>query len=200
MALAEKFTHVLEGQSRLVAQFKDDLGLLGMLEAYLTQVQELEYVFFRLLDIVVDSTNQTGAQLDLIGRIVGENRNGKTDENYLRAIQARIVINRASGLPDEVLRVLALTYPDNARELTEHFPASIVASLSDTFTGDIEALADLIRQVRAAGVRQDLEYTVAEDTETFSFASGDTAETDSSAGFANDAGTTGGKFADVVEA
>ena len=57
----------------------------------------------------------------------------------------------------------------------------------------------IIGDAKAGGVGGDLHYTLSPDSEVFRFATGDTAEVSSTQGHGNDAGTTGGKFADAIE-
>jgi photosystem II stability/assembly factor-like uncharacterized protein len=182
MTLTEKTTHAAEAKAKLVEQFRGKPGFEGLLDSYLEQIQELEGVFFDLLSIVTDPDSQTGAQLDLIGRIIGEDRKGKTDAVYLQAIKARRIINRASGTVDEI-RLMLSQIVDNLAEIEEYYPASFVARLSDAYTGDTEELARLLAEIRAAGISCRLETTGENDADTFQFASGDTEEADESAGF-----------------
>lgn len=65
--------HIELGLSRLAAQFKTAKNLNDFLTIFLNQNQELENTFFDLLN-KRDLDSAVGAQLDVIGRIVGQPR------------------------------------------------------------------------------------------------------------------------------
>jgi hypothetical protein len=195
--IIQETNHVGEGLDLLITQYKDKPNLAGMLTAYLNQVQELEDVFFDILAIFTDIDSQVGEQLDLIGRIVGQDREGRTDDVYLLWIKARIKVNKSSGIVDELLEILALVAPNNTREYTPYYPASFTIRLVGALLEDAEQIAKLLGEAVGAGINGQLIYSLAADSDTFQFASGDTIETSTTQGFANDAGTTGGQFADA---
>ena len=53
-----------------------------------------------------------GAQLDVLGRIVGEARLGDPDANYRLRIKAGILLNVSSGTPEELLAIFRLLTSD----------------------------------------------------------------------------------------
>jgi hypothetical protein len=183
MTLEQKTTHVMEGQGQLITQFRDKPNLDAWMEIYLGQVQEIEDVLWQLLGIPTDILAQEGVQLDLIGKIVGQPREGRADATYVRWLLARLAVNRASGLPDELLTVLGLVAPDNDHEYEEFYPAAFVLRLREAFAGDAASIAALLSEVRAGGVNAGLEYSTSDDAETFTFADGDSEEADLSQGF-----------------
>lgn len=79
------------------------------LAAFLKRLQEAENGVFqvmtsRLLGFAV------GVNLDLFGRVVGQARNGQTDDAYRKSIRLRIYINGSRGRPEDLIYV--------ARQLT----------------------------------------------------------------------------------
>jgi hypothetical protein len=183
MTLAEKTTHATEAKDKLITQFKGLSEFEGLLDSYMAQIQELEGVLFDLLAIVTDLDSQDGAQLDLVGTVVGQAREGRADAAYLNAIKAKLVTNFASGTVDEMRTMLELIVT-NDFTIEEYFPAALVVRLVDAFLGSGAEIASLITQIRAAGVRATLEYSTEDDVDTFQFASGDTAEASETEGFA----------------
>jgi hypothetical protein len=186
MALTRTTTHVADGQAQLISQFVRKPNFRALLGTYLQQVQELEDVFFQLLGIPTAIEAQEGAQLDLIGKIVGQERDGRSDTVYRRGILARLAINRASGLYDEFLTVLALVAPGEISEIEEFYPAGLVIRLLDAFSGDGPYSALLLGQVRVAGVHGTLEYSAEAAEDLFVFSASDSEEL-SEQGFASDA-------------
>ncbi len=146
--------HVEVGLGRLIERWRADKNpvLAAILTSYLEEAQELEdaiwfVIYGRMLDYA------EGAQLDMLGRIVGQPRDGLPDDRYAVQIRARIRINRSIGTPTDVIEVLQLV--DSAVfHLTEigtaRFQINYETPPSDAATG--REIPDLIRQTRAAGV------------------------------------------------
>lgn len=198
MTLKANNAHITEGLDRLLGQFQDATNLRDLLETYLAQVQELEDTYQDLfLDRAVDTA--VGSQLDVLGEIVGEARNGKTDSNYRIFIKARIAVNRSGGTIEDVIAPLSLVLgASQTIEVEEFDPAAMVVRVGQTTFSQI--LAGFVKQSRPVGVGSTVEYHLSAEAEIFRFASGDTPEASTTQGFGNDAGTTGGKFADAQEA
>lgn len=198
MTLTQTTTHEAEAKARLVQQFKDKAKLEAWLAAYVAQIQDLEDVFFQLLeDRVLDTA--VGVQLDGLGDIVGEERKGKSDESYRTWIRGRIRANRSSGTPEDMLEVADLITDANALAIEEYYPAAFNLIIFDALEENIDDVEAILDAASPAGVRAHVEYRLSPESQLFTFASGDTIESSSTQGFANDAGTTGGKFADVED-
>lgn len=94
------------------------------LATYIQQIQELEQFFFQLIN---DRTLDTavGAQLNGIGSIVGENRNGRGDTDYRRAVRAKILINKSSGTLEQLVAIVRTLIPDDRTLVVseDSFPA-----------------------------------------------------------------------------
>ena len=105
--LAPITDHVAEGRGLLLEQYRGKPRLDALLGAYTRQVQKLEdgiwsVILGRMLE------NAVGVQLDKIGKIVGQKRLGEPDIRYRMLIQVRIAINRSSGYPDEIIKIIRL--------------------------------------------------------------------------------------------
>lgn len=114
----------------------------------------------------------TGEALDVLGRIVGEERVGLTDEPFRLRIQARVATNKSSGTGDEVLRIFALL-TDLPLTLREEFPAAFVVRVGGGALEYPEVYADILQRAKPAGVRALLEWLNAAPAESFSFAGGE---------------------------
>lgn len=103
--------HILDHAARAVAfvlsQFTDSPNIRKLVRIAAGSVQDAEDTAFAL---VADRllTTAEGAQLDQYGAIVGAARNGLTDAEYSRVLQARIKANRSNGQPDQITGVVAL--------------------------------------------------------------------------------------------
>jgi hypothetical protein len=99
-----------------------------------------------------------GAQLDNLGEIVGQPREGRTDDVYRLWLQARILVNRSTGKADDTLTLLALIAGDSDFDLIEYPPAAYAVYAFDLGV-DEQAVFDLVKLVKPAGVRMILVYS-----------------------------------------
>ncbi len=163
-----------------------------LIGVFTDQLQEIETA---LLEVLIETrlANAVGAQLDVIGVIVKLKRNDLSDSDYRDRLYVRILINKSSGTIPEILEVIeGILRTDQQVTLTEYFPAAMVIRFDGTLLVDSDVLVADVKETRAGGVGVDIEYNLAGDEDTFTFATGDVAEFDDRRGFANDAGTTGG--------
>jgi len=100
--------HVEQGLDRRLEQWKDKPNLEGKIVAHNTGLQELEDVFFDLLNKRLDLSQTEGEQLDQVGTIVGQERLNFDDDFYRILLQARIGINVSNGEPERIIDTLKL--------------------------------------------------------------------------------------------
>ena len=186
--------------ARLLGQFSDSTALRQLICSLVSPLDELEDA---LLDVhynrwLADTT--TGVQLDVIGRIVREPRNGLDDATYLRALRTRVLINRSSGKLEELIEIALTFEPDiEPIEFREHAPNSITARPLGTFDADPKALNERLNAARAGGVNLQLIYLPGVATAAASFTLADTTvTTDAAKGWGSTTETTGGELAGVV--
>ncbi len=83
-------------------------NLNALLSVFLRQIQKAEdalkaVIMTRFIGFAV------GVQLDAIGRLVGEARLGRTDDDvYRKAIRLRIFVNGSSGRPEDIIQIARL--------------------------------------------------------------------------------------------
>lgn len=181
MALVEIKNHADLAVGLLLEQLKGKEKLEAFLRALVGPIQDMEEVAHDL-DTEMRLDNAAGAQLDMIGRIVKLARGPLGDEAYRTRLHARIRANRSEGTPDDVLAVLRLMVASNGISI-EEYPTGMVARVADTLAEDPDALVAELRRARPGAVPLHLEYNLVDDTDTFTFADGDSEEADSSAGF-----------------
>ncbi len=193
-------THVSQGLKRLLVQFQGQPNFAGQLRSFLLQVQELEQVFFDLrVQRYVD--NAVGAQLDGIGRVVGETRKGKNDTDYRTAIKGRILSNRANSRVEEIHALFGRLLPGFTFTWASGTVASFIYGIDQALTGSDpspEVLNQQLQTAKGGGIHASLLHSGFDDSLGFTFATGDVPEADALRGFSNDAGSSGGHFADVV--
>jgi hypothetical protein len=183
MALEEITNHGDLAVGLLLEQLKDEEKLEAFLRALVGPAQELEEVAHDL-DTEMRLDNAVGEQLDMIGRIVNLLRGSLSDSEYRTRLRAHIRANRSEGTPDDLLEVLRLMVPTNGLSI-EEYPIGAVMRIADALSEDPDAIVSELTRTRPSAVPLHLEYTVVDDTDTFQFASGDTEEADTAAGFAD---------------
>lgn len=198
MAPTKQTDHAGKAKANLLEQFKGVVNWEKLLDVYSRQIQDLEDMFFELIEkrFIDDAV---GVQLDGLGRIIGASRNGLADEAYRVQLRVQIRINRSSGTVEDIISVVALLVAvTNTIHVRVFPPASFVVTLNDAVAAVPVELVAPVGNARMAGVGTSIEYTQSDDDDTFTFASGDVAELDTRRGFSDDTGTTGGKFADAI--
>lgn len=190
--------HISIGLERLLTQFHDQPNMEGMNRSYLIQVQELETVFFSLMVERYVLTAE-GAQLDGIGRVVGEARLGRTDTDYRTAIIGRTVRNKAHSRIEDILALFVLILPTYTFTLIEGpgpaaFSVEIVGALELVVDPSPEVVNAQLKEGKGAGIRGTLIWSEKEQSETFTFADGDVPQADTARGYADDPPSTIGGF------
>lgn len=190
--------------SRLLQQFKSNSAtknnIESLLQIYLDSGTETDNIAISL------NTNRnirtaTGAQLDGLGAIVGESRNGASDENYRQRILVRVRINRSSGTAAEIISILTdyvkasgITPP--TLQLIDIYPAQIYINLIGIVT-EPNIFALIASQLIAAGVQGILNYS-ADDANAFKFSTTSSVEISSVHGYGDVAMTTGGRYSGLL--
>ncbi len=99
--------HLDEGRKLLIEQFRKKPNIDGFLSAYLNRVQELEDEIWKVLWGWVLGYAVAG-QLDDLGVVVGEAREGREDAEYEAAIRVRIRVNRSKGRSSDLVDIADL--------------------------------------------------------------------------------------------
>lgn len=113
--------HITDHQQRAVDELCTELkkeGALDLSELMRAFTQEIQTVEDLVQDIIVQVVVDTaiGVQLDTIGELVRQNREGLSDEDYRPVIKIRIRANRGNGHINTITSVLqALTGADSVR-------------------------------------------------------------------------------------
>ena len=118
---------VTEGLALLINQYKGRIRITEVLTALLLEVQyinndTLATVYSFLLDSAV------GDQLDKLGAIVGQGRQGMLDSLYRTFIKGKIAVNRSNGWASDMINIASLLDP--APTYQELYPATIRIELS----------------------------------------------------------------------
>ena len=160
--------HSDAAKARLLEQYKGIVSVEGLLDSLGgQQVQDLEDAIYGLknrLDIDVSE----GIQLDDIGEIVGQDRQGQGDEVYKLLIKARIGKNVSESEIERVISVWKIITQSTVVHLIEVFPAEVAVYGDVPLDPSLITLAiALIQDVVGAGIK--VTPTVVFSDEPFGF-------------------------------
>jgi hypothetical protein len=157
---ADSFDHAVLAVERLPQQFTDKPKAVALLQALVVPCADLEIALLQLLYLrSVDTA--LGVQLDVIGKLVGQPRNGLVDNDYRRFVRARIAINRSSGTSEEALNIARLVLGDQTAVLDldlQGIAAFVLRVLAIPISASLASiLIGFLRDAKSAGVRAILE-------------------------------------------
>lgn len=175
--------------------------LQALLATYMTQIQQLEDALWALyIGLMIEQA--VGDALDMLGALVGQPRENRPDPEYRLWIRSRVIVNKSSGRPLDILGVARAVLPPlvNVANLHEAYPASFVLTLEGIAdTTATVALAALLRIAKAAGVALSVEFSIVDPL--LEFTVGDAAaapESSTTQGFASTDQLTGGQMASAA--
>lgn len=182
MSFTREREHVEKALARVVEQFKTSPRLNALLSLFAERDQLVDDQFWELYtERWVDTA--TGVQLDALGGIVGQEREGRDDATFRLWISARVVANRSNGHPDDTLRILELISAGADYSLEETPPAAYLVNTSD-LSIDPQSIFNLLTLAKPAGVRMNLTYNPDADLAfTFSDIPDETTAGDDDKGF-----------------
>lgn len=204
-------THVQDGTDLLIDAFRRRAKFVAYQQTFLTQIQELEDAVFdviakqSVIEVVDGFGTAEGVFLDMIGRIVGEERQDKTDADYLPFIRAKVRANRSDGKINELIEILALILPDlelSSFDLTYSSLSTMrVFVNSDLTSNELDAVRRFMLLAVEATVDLRIQYNTDPPENTFSFSSTYAAsETDNDTGWGSSHDpAVGGYFGHLVE-
>jgi hypothetical protein len=164
--------HADRAVERLPALHRSKATMVALARAACVPVQEIENVLFAVLGIAsIDSAE--GAQLDTIGRVVGQERGTLDDAAYRVWLKARQAANRSSGTIPELLAVIRAVVPADATIVVlDQFPAGLQIQCFGVPIDLHEAVSSLVHVAHAGGVRVVFEFLASPEAATFRLDSG----------------------------
>ena len=147
-------THVEDAKARLLFQYQGKANIEALISSLSSeQIQDLEDVLFDISTRLNIDTS-VGVQLNNIGVIIGQPRNGQNDATYRLFLKGKAGRNVSEGDIERVLSIWKIITGGSVVQVIEIFPANIEL-FSDIPVPD--ALAsdafDLMQDVVGAGIR-----------------------------------------------
>lgn len=150
MLATEIPNHVQLALGRLLTQYKNKPGIVGVITALVNQIQALENGIFPL-----DQGRQlkfaVGAQLDQLGTLIGIERNGVDDATYVVLLMGTIAENNSDGTSIALLNIVQTVFEASTVFIKTPNSAGIGAPAQVAFgVGDPQispSLYSLIQQI-----------------------------------------------------
>jgi hypothetical protein len=97
--------HLAAMRARLISQFQGLPNLDAFIHAAGDQLNDIDEFFGQLASLLTLQT-AVGAQLDVLGVILGQSRNGLTDSPYRTLLQARVSAYASTGSVESLIQIL----------------------------------------------------------------------------------------------
>lgn len=143
--------HVESAKDRLTSMFQDRRVIEALLKAWVGRLQRLEDELWKVINARNFLDNPTGIVLDILGQIVGEARDSRTDPDYLEAIRIRILINKSSGKVPDILKILNAAARGSWWDYWEEYPAGFGWAFSGSVSA-WKALKKYMGEAKGAGI------------------------------------------------
>ena len=168
--------HELDHEGKMLARLAEEFRkprISSVLRGEAAQYQAIENAYWQLLtEFGVDTA--IGWALDVLGRIVGEPRQGALDADYRLRVRARIRVNRSDGTIEDVIEVVRLLIgsallPSATIKLTEYYPAAFVLRITGLIITPTQAqiCSSFIKQARGAGIGSGFGWQETADADAF---------------------------------
>lgn len=203
MSITRITDHVTQGLALLIDQYRNKPRIRAWVSSYLRRIQEQEDTIWDVIDSrMLD--NATNAQLDVLGRIVGQPRIGATDDDYRLFIRTKIRANRSRGLSVDIIEVV-IAAMDGATEsfrYIELYPATILIDMVwqlDQLGVTPTFLRDIVTFAKPSGVALAFHYSQSEEDDgTFACSDTDMPQLDLGRGASDEAGLVGGTLVSAI--
>lgn len=170
MSLTHITNHKEQMLARLLFEYKDKPNITKIITVLAARYQGMEDVLWQLATLRYIDTAE-GVQLDIIGKILKQERGDSADDaEYRLRLRARMRANQSSGVPEDILSVFqALLGSYEHLKLTPYYPAGLLLRIDDLEVTDALAslYADFLFDAKLGGVAAWLQTSPAPDDETF---------------------------------
>lgn len=144
---------VKEAKALLIEQFKRLPNVNSLVDIFVKPIQEIENTAAELYKMRSIAT-AAGVQLDGIGEIVGEPRNGLLDNEYRSLILTKIFLNASCGQAEFIITFILKTTDSPTVIISEYYPATLRIEINaDTIPAGFYSR---LKRSIAAGVNLDL--------------------------------------------
>jgi hypothetical protein len=143
--------HVEQAADRLTSMFADRRVIEAMLRSYIKRIQRIEDELWKVINARDFLGTPAGIVLDILGQIVGEARDSRTDADYLEAIRIRILINKSSGKTLDLMRILNAAARGAWWDYWDDFPAGFGWAFGGSASA-WKALKKYMKEAKGGGI------------------------------------------------
>ena len=144
--------HTAAMRAGLIGQFKGLPNIDAFIKAFGAQLNDLDEYFGQLLTQLI-LPNAEGVQLDKIGDVLDQGRNGLGDDDYKTLLQARIIQYQSMGTAEDLIQLLLTLAGTNRVDNYENFPAKITLIARSPATAISNAdIITAVQEAKAVGV------------------------------------------------
>lgn len=173
MLITEITDHLQQGLQKLMGQYQGKKYVVGILTAFLNQVQALETAFFPL-DAGRQLLTAIGAQLDGMGELINLKRNGLPDNEYLLFILGTIAEDYSDGTITTLSGIVNTLFTPSLLLSYETFPAerefavggSELVNLFGEDSTTVQQAIAIVQNSISGGVRLG-SFTISDGTNAF---------------------------------
>lgn len=159
--------HEQRALDRLISQFKGKINIENVIKIFTPQIQELENMFFDLLEKRYLSIAE-GAQLDEIGEILNQGRNGLNDDDYRVILYNKIAEYNSEGTAEDIIGIFKIVSGSEKVVLEDLGIAGFAITGINANPIIVESsIIDSVKNAKIAGVK--VRYIVLTDDDTFGF-------------------------------
>lgn len=145
--------HKEQALARLREQYNNKPQILALINSWNGQIQELEEIIYGLSTSRSINT-AVGYQLDLLGELLGKQRDGRSDADYRIVLLAKVAQNISRGTPEDAIGVFKILTSSNTVQLSDGAHAEIYLLADHPLTQDeINTILREMDSVVPAGVR-----------------------------------------------
>lgn len=163
-------THADDAVAEVIGQYQGRPRFEAVLRALVRQFQDIEDAVWDVyFQTVID--NASDAELDLIGRVVGQKRNGSPDPDYRVFLKARIKTNRSDGKAATLISIATLLLGDVTIAYREYYPSAIVMSADGVSVNSFIVWRDFLHKAKGAAKSIQFGFSKQPSTNTIKFGS-----------------------------
>ena len=97
--------HAKEAVALFTDHYRTQLVIPAIMNSLTPKIQELETVFWQIINSFLLANTPVGDQLNAIGSICGCPRGFLNDTDYLNAIRLQIAVNRSNGTANDIINM-----------------------------------------------------------------------------------------------
>lgn len=189
----------------ILSEYLESPNLLSLVRAHRSAVAARDAVAVSVYEDALDVGRAVGVWLDALGRVVGESRDGRSDDELRRGLRVRILANRSNGRVAELAKIARLhedadSDPDAQIRVREPGRARAIVYIDATPATPLRRVFSYLRDAKAAGVALQAIQVQAPYTRSLAFrlVTVDLAGTRDTYGLADSALSLGGALAHVL--